>query len=88
MNLAEAVPMGAKQFGSKTIEKMKTAEIKQDIQKTSDKKITHPKNHLGNQAELKKETIKIEKKLVEQQKAMEKIFKLYYKNPYLKSPYR
>lgn len=87
MNLAEAVPMGAKQFGSKTMEKMKIAAIKQqDLPKASEKKITFP-THKGIQSELKSETIKIEKKLIEQQKAMEQIFKLYHKNPYFKSPY-
>jgi electron transfer flavoprotein alpha/beta subunit len=87
MNLAEAVPMGAKQFGSKTIDKMKIAAIKQDMPKVSEKKVTFP-THKGTQAELKSETVKIEKKLIEQQKAIEKLFKLYYKNPYQRSPYR
>ncbi len=87
MNLAEAVPMGAKQFGSKTLAKMKAGEISQETEKTSDKKITYPKNHKGTQSELKNEQIKLEKKLSEQQKAFVKMQKLFHKNPYAKTPY-
>lgn len=87
MGVADAVPMPAKQFGKKTMEKLKVAEIK-DSQKSSDKKLSLTKNHKGLQADLKTEKVKSDKKLSEQQKAMEKILKMYHKNPYVKSPYK
>ena len=87
MNLAEAAPLGAKQYGSKTMSKIKTAEIKDKTQ-SSDNKAMNTKNHKGFQPEVKNEKVKADKKLAESQKAAEKLQKIYYKNPYVKSPYK
>jgi hypothetical protein len=84
MNLAEAVPAGAKQFGSKTASKMKTEELKQISKNTSDQKTSYKKNSLTHKdkSTIKNEQIKSDIKLKEVQKAQEKFQKTFYKNPY------
>lgn len=87
MHLAEAVPTGAKQFGAKTEEKMRTTEFKHTFKKSQEQNTASKqdvpkdkgfKSPVEKDVTAKKEQVNNDIKKTEQQKAI-KTWESFYK---------